>query len=214
MEQIIWPDCLYNFLRLIKSSPLEKKILDCGAGGRHPPLVFFNNNGYQTYGIDISQKEINLANKFASENDFSLNIRFGDMRKIPFEDHSFSFVYTQNSLCHLNKNDIQIAISEIMRVLVPEGICLIDFMSIDSSYCNEEEMGTLVGDYEFKMDDGDESDLHSFYCDNEPDKYFLNFNILRKDKVITELFTYDLPVKMVNLYYYVQKNIRKKNQEI
>ncbi|MFX0095295.1 MAG: class I SAM-dependent methyltransferase, partial [Candidatus Hodarchaeota archaeon] len=82
----------------IKSSPLEKKVLDCGAGGARPPLALFRQRRYESYGIDISKKSIESANIFARKNHLKLNIQLGDMKAIPFEDESFSFVYTQNSL--------------------------------------------------------------------------------------------------------------------
>ena len=205
MEQIIWPEFLYTFLKIIDSSPLEKIILDCGAGGKRPPLALFNQRGYQTHGIDISKNAIRAAYRFATENDLNLNIRFGDMRKIPFENNSFSFVYTQNTLCHLSKKDTKIAISEILRVLIHEGMCLIDFVSVDSSYCNEEEMGTLVGDYEFKMKERDEDFYHSFFQDKEADQYFSDVVILRKDKIKSEYLSHKPPYSDVRLYYYIKK---------
>jgi len=41
MIKKFYPPSLYNFLRYINSNPLERKILDCGAGGRDPNLHFF-----------------------------------------------------------------------------------------------------------------------------------------------------------------------------
>ncbi len=205
MKDIIWPENIYTFLKLIASSPLEKKVLDCGAGGRRPPLALFRQKGYQTYGIDISKATIDAANAFAEQNQLELNIQFGDMRKLPFEDESFSFVYTQNSICHLSKKDSRIAIDEMKRVLKRGGYCLVDFMSIDCSFCNEEEMGQLVGDYEYHTSDGDEDYLHSFYHDSEPNDYFSNMTIIRTDKIITAYRAVKKPYTDVRLYYYVQK---------
>ncbi|MFX1256016.1 MAG: class I SAM-dependent methyltransferase [Promethearchaeota archaeon] len=205
MQEVIWPECVYNFLKLIKSSPLEKKILDCGAGGMYPPLAFFRQKGYETYGIDISENAIDAANAFAERNRFKLNIQRGDMRQISFEAESFSFVYTQNSLCHLTKKDTAIVIEEIKRVLCKGGYCLVDFMSVESSFCNEKEMGKLVGDHEYQMSGREEDWFHSFFCDSEPDKYFSNMTIIRVDKIIIEHRAADPAYTDVRLYYYVQK---------
>ena len=71
----IWPDCFLTFLRVIKDSDLEKSILDCGAGGNKPPLAFFNNLGFKTYGIDISKKSLALANDYEQNHNISLNIQ-------------------------------------------------------------------------------------------------------------------------------------------
>lgn len=207
MDRIIWPEYLYTYLKLIEGSSLEKKILDCGAGGKYPPLTLFNRRGFQTYGIDISKESLDASLNFATENNLKLDMRIGDMRNIPFEDESFSFVFTQNSICHLNKEDTKKAISEMLRVVVPGGICFIDFMSIECSFCNEDEMGTMVGDYEFLKKERDEDFLHSFYSDDEAENLFSNVKILRKDKIYTDFLTNEPPYTFVRIIYYVQKPV-------
>jgi len=198
----LWPECLLTFLRVIKDSDLDKSILDCGAGGRRPPLAFFKQLSFETYGIDISQKSLELAKRYESDKNIILNIQHGDMKELPFDDSSISFIYTQNSLCHLSKKDHSIVINEINRVLKVGGYCLVDFMSAESSYCTEEEMGELVGENEYVMRNGDS---HSFFVDNEPDNYFCNMNVTRVDKIITKLTDEKNPMKHVRYYYYAQK---------
>ncbi|MHA1290912.1 MAG: hypothetical protein ACTSPB_26300, partial [Candidatus Thorarchaeota archaeon] len=61
MEQLIFPPRMYNFLWTIRNSTLEKKILDCGAGGRFPPLAIFHQHGFETHGIDLSDDQIERA---------------------------------------------------------------------------------------------------------------------------------------------------------
>ena len=39
---------------------LEKTVLDCGAGGRRPPLALFYNDGYKTAGIEILDSQIEM----------------------------------------------------------------------------------------------------------------------------------------------------------
>ena len=56
---------VFDFLNECNKSTLEKKILDCGAGGGHPPLAIFYRNGYKTYGIEILDSQIERANKYA-----------------------------------------------------------------------------------------------------------------------------------------------------
>ena len=205
MDRMIWPEYLYTYLKMIEKNSLEKKILDCGAGGRYPPLALFSQRGFETYGIDISENAINTSRAFANNNDLKIDLRIGDMRKIPFEDKCFSFAFTQNSICHLSKEDTKKTISEMLRVVVPGGICLVDFMSIECSFCNEDEMGTLVGDYEFLLKERDEEFLHSFYRDDEAENIFSNVIILRKNKVISDYLTHEPPYTDVRLYFYIQK---------
>ena len=202
----IWPSHMYRFLKLIENKPLEKKILDCGAGGPRPPLALFSRFGYETHGIDISESAIASARNFAEENKLELRIIEGDMREIPFDDESFSFVFTQNSICHLTKKDIIKSISEITRVLRPGGYWFVDFMSTESSYCGDESLGKEVGpgEYQYIDEDGD-TVLHCFHSDGEPDQYFADLKIIRKIKTIVENLhrsTTDIDVRME---YYATK---------
>ena len=183
----VWPSHLYRFLNLIRQQPLEKKILDCGAGGTRPPLALFSEFGFEPYGIDISASSVTSALKFADEHKLNLNIIEGDMRSLPYDDESFSYVFSQNSICHLTKKDTQNAISEISRVLRPGGFCFIDFMSTESSYYGAESLGKEVGpgEYQYIDEDGDLV-LHCFHSDGEPDKYFSELKIYRVIKIIVE----------------------------
>jgi SAM-dependent methyltransferase len=66
--------------------------LDCGAGGEAPPLSLFYQAGYKTFGVDISEERIALADEFARAHDMTLNIRPGSITWLPFEDESMSFI--------------------------------------------------------------------------------------------------------------------------
>ena len=104
---------IYKFLHFTEESGLEKNILDCGAGGNLPPLLLFYQYGYQTAGIDISRESLERADKFTEEHGIDLNIIPGDMRELEFNDQSFSFAYSYNSIFHLNKEEIKHSINEI-----------------------------------------------------------------------------------------------------
>lgn len=202
----IWPSHMYRFLKIIETIPLEKKILDCGAGGPRPPLALFCQYGYETHGIDISGSAISSALKFSEENQLNIDIIEGDMRKIPFDDESFSFVFSQNSICHLTKKDTMKAIDEITRVLRPGGYCFVDFMSSESSYYGAESLGKEVGpgEYQYVDEDGDIV-LHCFHSDGEPDLYFSGLKIVRKIKTIAENLNRSLTDVDVRMEYYATK---------
>jgi len=202
----IWPSHLYRFLQFIEKVSLEKKILDCGAGGPHPPLALFSQYGYETHGIDISKSAISSAQKFSEEHKLSINLIEGDMRKIPFESESFSFVFTQHSICHLTKKDTKKAIEEITRVLCPGGYCFIDFMSTESSYFGAESLGKEVGpgEYQYIDEDGD-TVLHCFHSDDEPDQYFTGLKIARRFKTIDENMQQSTVNSDVRMEYFATK---------
>ena len=159
MRKVIWATPLYKFLRYCNDSSLDKTILDCGAGGDDPPLQLFYEYGYKTFGVEVSEDPFRQAKKFCKENNMKLNILKGDMRKIPFRNRTFSFLYSYNTIPLMSKNDVAIAMNEIARVLKRNGLCFVNFVSID-----------------------DEAPADSYYEDNEPDMYFANFEIIHKEK--------------------------------
>jgi ubiquinone/menaquinone biosynthesis C-methylase UbiE len=171
---------LYNFIRYCLQSPLEKKVLDCGAGGRIPPLVLFQQHGFQTVGIDISNKQIDLARKFCIENNLKdLGIIKGDIRKLPFENNSISFIYSYNTIFHLSKKEISNSIQEIKRVLRPEGLFYVNLMSPDDKLYGQ---GKAVGKGEFRQKEGTSEVLHVFHEEEEVDELFKGFKILYTEK--------------------------------
>ena len=114
-----------------------------------------------------------------------LNIRRGDIRDIPFEDGSLSFVYSINTIGHHSKTDVAVAMKEIERVLKSSGLCYVNFGSVDRPMPN---IGQEIrkGEWRKVRDDGTEH-FRSYYEDNEPDAYFDSFEILRKEKRIIDI---------------------------
>ncbi|MCK4498481.1 class I SAM-dependent methyltransferase [Candidatus Bathyarchaeota archaeon] len=161
MRDVIRATPLYKFLRLCNSSPLEKTVLDCGAGGNDPPLRLFVEWGYETVGIEISNQALDKVEKFCRERDMKLTMFKGDVRKLPFRDETFSFVFSYNTLPLMSKRDVEDTIEQIERVTKPEGLCFLNFVSVD-----------------------DEGPADSYYEDGEPDYYFTGFDILHKEKRI------------------------------
>ncbi|MFX1575062.1 MAG: class I SAM-dependent methyltransferase [Promethearchaeota archaeon] len=180
MIKKFYPPSIYNFLRYAISSPLEKIVLDCGAGGPDPKLALFYENGFETYGIDISDDQIKKSIKFCENQGIDLNIIKGDMRKIPFDSEFFGFVFSYNSIFHLTKKDTGIAIDEIFRVLKKGGLCYLNFLSIDDRWFGK---GEEKAPGEIITKEGDEAYLHSYYQDDEPDNYFDDFEIIFKEKI-------------------------------
>jgi ubiquinone/menaquinone biosynthesis C-methylase UbiE len=155
------------------------KILDCGAGGPFPKLSLFHEYGYDTYGIEILEERINKAKEYAENKEIILNIQKGDMRYLPYDSGYFDFVFSYNTIFHLNKKDIEIAIDEMYRVLKSGGLCYLNLLSYDDSIYGQ---GKEVNSGEFvEIYDGEEV-MHTFFKDDEPDSYFDKFKILYKQK--------------------------------
>jgi len=181
MPTIIPHTPLYSFLWFIERHDLnlEKKILDCGAGGRLPPLTMFNEFGFKTHGIDISKNQIKHANDYSNTKGMTLNIVEGDMRKLPFDNESFSYIYSYNTIFHLTKKDMKQAIDDIRRVLKKDGLFYVNFMSIEDDMSKE---GEEQAKGEILLMIGGEKVLHTFLEDDEVADFFEGFEILSLEK--------------------------------
>ncbi len=185
-DRVIVRAPLYTFLSYCNDSPLEKVVLDCGAGGAVPPLVLFHEHGYRTLGVDISEDQVELARQFGSQHAMDLRIVRGDMRELPFAGESMSFVYSIDSICHMTKKQVARSVDEILRVLRQGGLCFVSFLSVDDDRCG---CGAQLGCGEFFSEEGGEQILHSFYEDTEPASYFDTLTLIRREKRRVERFS-------------------------
>lgn len=170
------------FIEHCNASSLEKILLDCGAGipgEKVPPLVYFHQQGFETHGIDISARNIAAAEEQARKLGIDLRISPGDMRKIPFENASMSFVYSYNTIFHMSKADMAAAMGEIKRVLKPGGLCFVNFFSVEHSSFGK---GEEIGDREFLYDEDGEPMSHSFLEDHEADALFEGMEVVYREK--------------------------------
>lgn len=174
---------LYTFLRYCENSKLEKVILDCGAGGKKPPLFLFHQFGYRTFGVDISEDQVKDARAFCEEKGIDLGVRKGDMRSLKFKDVSISFLYSYDTIFHMSKKDVSIAMEEMKRVLKKEGLLFVNFVSTEHSGFGK---GEKLGPEEFIQNGHHGKVLLSYYEDDEADPYFGGLDILCKQKRIME----------------------------
>lgn len=190
MKQLYWQNQLFTFLLYAEGKGLERKILDCGAGGKTPPLGIFKNYGYETYGVELSENAIARAAEFEEKHGMDLNIIKGDMRELAFKDGEFSYVYSYNSIFHMSKEEIKKSIGEIHRVLIKGGYAFINFPS-----CNDEmaTAGKKVGEGEYLQLENGEDVLHSYFNIDEAEEYgfFKGFKIIFKENSIRNGFRDD-----------------------
>ncbi|NHJ48423.1 MAG: class I SAM-dependent methyltransferase [Asgard group archaeon] len=201
------PKEIERFYEFTEKSELEKKILDCGAGGSRPKIAVFSERGYEAHGVEISDTQIDRAQKYANENKLDYKIIKADMRKLPFEDESFNFVYSYHSIMHLTKAGTIKAIKEMLRVLKKDGLLYINFQSTDSTGL---KWGNDIGDNE--MLDFSEVDkhgfndtFHSFYNNDEADELFKDLKLLHKGKSSFEYTHNDEKSQSVTIDYILQK---------
>jgi ubiquinone/menaquinone biosynthesis C-methylase UbiE len=174
---------LFTFLLYCNGQGLEKKILDCGAGGNCPPLAIFAEHGYKTFGIDNNEKQIELSKEFERNHGLDLGIEYGDMKHLPYEDNSISYVYSYNSIFHMSKKEISETLREIHRVLPQGGLAFVNFAS---EHDKRSTSGEKAGEGEYIQLEFGEYVLHSFFKENEAEQYFEGFKVLYKENRIRE----------------------------
>jgi ubiquinone/menaquinone biosynthesis C-methylase UbiE len=201
MKNIIRATPLYNFLWYCNQLDIEKTVLDCGAAGFMPPLTIFNEQGYKTCGIDIDRDMIEVAHEYEKKNGIQLNISYGDMRDIKFDDNTFSFVYSYNSIFHMTKKDIAKSIGELKRVTNKYGLIFLNLLSVDDFLYG---VGEKVGEDEYLQDEGDSSVVHTFYKDDEADILFSDSKIIHKEKRIIERLHGDEKIKQAFIDYIIK----------
>lgn len=195
---------LYRFLAYCNDmSNLEKVVLDCGAGGDKPPLSLFYQSGYLTYGIELNKEQLEKSQKYASQKKQNLNIELGDMCNLKFSDSFFSFVYSYNSVFHMKKVYVNKAINEMKRVLKPQGLLFVNFLSTSDFRCG---VGPQVGKNEYEQMD-DFPVIHSYYEKDEPDNYFENMKILFKENRVVERIYEGKKIRQGFIDYIVQKSL-------
>ncbi len=181
-------------------------VLDCGAGGNNPPLQVFSGCGYETYGIEISGETLKQAQNFCRENNMKLDILKGDMRKIPFKEETFSFVYSWNAIHMMSKEDVALTMMEIERIMKAKGLCFVNFVSADEPPPTD-AMETRKGEFlkETSWRGVECPNIDSYFEDNEADVFFSNFEILHKEKRIIERITRGKKELQAYIDYIAQK---------
>ena len=94
------------------------KILDLGCGNCRNLLPFYEKN-FDCYGIDFSENMIKEAKKYTAKKNMKVNLKIGEITKLPFKDKSFDYVIAFAALHHLKNHEN--GIKEIHRVLKING---------------------------------------------------------------------------------------------
>ena len=104
----------------------EDKILDLACGkGRHS--IYLNEKGYNVVGVDLSEQNIEHANRYANER---LRFHRHDMREV-FRENAFDYVLNMfTSFGYFDdQHENQAAITAIEKELKPGGYLLLDFLN-------------------------------------------------------------------------------------
>jgi len=106
-------------LASIQSMPNNIRMLDAGCGlGEW--VVYLSDLGFETHGVDLSQKAIEkLRYRFPR-----YHFHAGDIRKLPYKEHFFNVYFSWGVFEHF-ENGMRQCFDEARRVLAPDGVIII-----------------------------------------------------------------------------------------
>ena len=106
-----------DVVSLVNTYCKKGKVLEIGCGTGNN-LVFFAENGWDTYGIDINKKAIGYAHKLLKSKNLKAKITIGNVEELPYKNREFDLVLDRACLQHNRINSIKKIIKEVERVLV------------------------------------------------------------------------------------------------
>ena len=104
------------------------RILDAGCGTGNN-IEFFNFNGFNASGFDISNESIKICNSKGLK-----KVKIGNLLDIPFPDESFDLITCLDIYGNLDKKESKIATKEIYRVCNSSGYVLINTSALPWMY--------------------------------------------------------------------------------
>lgn len=140
-----------------------ERFLDLGCGlGRHSML--FGQHGFFVHAFDISEDAIGITEEWAEELGLSVDCKVGDMRSLPYENGSIDCILCKNVISHTDTNGVRQAISELLRVLKPDGECYLTLCS-KASLDFKQNWPMIDENTKLKMVEGPEYKVPHFYSD-------------------------------------------------
>lgn len=108
-----------NLLQMGLSFSEGQQVLDGGCGNGINLILLEKMFQVSTFGIDISNKALGVAEKNIADSKSKAVIKLGDVRSIPFPNDVFDIVISWGVIEHFP--DYELAIEEFYRVLQPGG---------------------------------------------------------------------------------------------
>jgi ubiquinone/menaquinone biosynthesis C-methylase UbiE len=158
-----------------------KKILDLGCGsGRH--TILLAKQGFDVYASDVTKAGLHMTRKWLQEEHLTAKLqRHSCYEKVPFKDKYFDAIISTQVIHHNFHDKIKFCISEIERVLKPNGIVFITVSA--NRYKRRASTFTRPEPRTYVPLDGEEKGLpHFIYTKPLMARDFKNFKIISLHK--------------------------------
>jgi len=172
-----WTDVaeeMFSFSREMRNSQC-RTVYDLGCGvGRH--AVFLAQQGFRVSASDISSSAIEKTRMNLSQANVDANLQQLDMNEWPFDDGQFDAVIAFNVVYHATCSEIETILTQIHRVLRPQGLLFITFKSVLDSQCGQ---GNKLASLTWAPTSGVEAGIPHYYVDETEAKRLLqNFELV------------------------------------
>jgi ubiquinone/menaquinone biosynthesis C-methylase UbiE len=108
----------YSSINPIKRKKIKILEVGCGSGNN---LWMISNEGFKSYGMDISSNAISLAKKVIKKKKLEANLKVGNMINLPYQNNYFDCVLDVFSSSSLDANEGKKFLSEVSRILKKNG---------------------------------------------------------------------------------------------
>ena len=142
----------------------KSDFLDLGCGiGRH--TILFARNGFNTYGLDLSEESIRRTKEYAKQENVDVELKLGDMLNLPYDDEQFECILCRNVISHTDTKGMKKIISELKRVLKIDGECYLTLGSKDTWGFKQESWPLVDPNTRIRIEEGPENGIPHFYAD-------------------------------------------------
>ncbi len=177
----VWKNPSVESYYLVNRWRTEEKLdfLDLGCGiGRHS--ILFGKNGFNVNCFDISEDAIMKTREWAESEDMNhFTYQIGDMLELPYADTSMDCILCRNVISHSDTEGVKKVISEIRRVLRPQGECYLTLGSKETWGFKQTDWPLIDENTRLRMEEGPEWRTPHFYADYELCKeLFKDFEII------------------------------------
>lgn len=130
------------------------KVLDIGVGTGNLSQKYLNK-GYNIIGIDQSRQMMNVAKQKYP----NLKVRLGEFLKIPFSNSEFDIIVSTYALHHLNDDEKELAVKEMIRVLKDNGKIVIGDLMFENNVKKEKLLNGFTSEQIEEVEDEYFSDI-------------------------------------------------------
>jgi len=176
MDYLFEEDIL-NIIKIFKKNNL-KRILDLGCGsGKYIELL--SREGFEIYGIDISEEAIKIAKAMLRKENLNAELVIGLIHeKLPYNDNFFDGIISIKSFYHGTLSEIRYGISELERILKPDGLIYLTLRKKASKVRSVPHK--YIAPHTYVPLEGNEKDLiHYFFNKKGIKKEFYRFKLIK-----------------------------------